>query len=114
MNEKRHADWNEFQEDEVITLLDEEGNPHSFYIIDVFESEGNRYAALQSLEDDEDMDEEGYEDYDDDEELFEGETILLRMEKTEDGEVLVGIEDDEEFERVASIFESRLEMEDED
>lgn len=107
MNEKNRDELNELQDVEVITLLDEEGNPHLFYIIDVFESEGNRYAALQSVVDDEDMDEEDY-----DEELFEGETILLRMEKAEDGDVLVGIEDDEEFDRVASIFESRFGDED--
>ena len=112
MNEKNHDVLYLLQDVEVITLLDEEGNPHLFYIIDVFESEGNRYAALQSIEEVDDMDEEDYDEEEYDEELFEGETILLRLEKTNDGDVLVGIEDDDEFERVASIFESRLADED--
>lgn len=117
MNEKNQEQFEELQGEEVITLIDEEtGIPRSFYIIDVFESEGNRYAALQSLEDDffededEDQDEEDFEE--EDFPLEEGEMLLLRMEETDEGEVLVGIEDDTEFERVRKIFESRLEGED--
>jgi uncharacterized protein YrzB (UPF0473 family) len=122
MSEKNHDDIEEFQNDEVITLIDEEsGIPRSFYIIDVFESEGNRYAALQSLEEDDIFDED--EDADEENSDFEpediplmeeGEMLLLRMEESDDGEVLVGIDDDNEFERVRTIFESRLESEDED
>ena len=107
MSEHNH---DELQEVEVITLLDEESQPHSFYIIDVFESEGNRYAALQSIaEEDEELDEE--EPAEDESMFEEGETILLRLEKSDEGDILVGIDDDEEFDKVVSIFESRLEGE---
>lgn len=100
--------------DEIIELIEEgTGQSRSFYIIDVFESEGARYAALQSIEEDflyDDDDE--LEDYDEDEEFFEeGEMLLLRIDENPEGEVLVGIEEDTEFERVRQIFEARLEGE---
>jgi hypothetical protein len=113
MNEKNQEQFDELKSEEVITLIDEEsGIPRSFYIIDVFDSEGSRYAALQSLEDDYDDEELPDEDFEDEEYFEEGEMILLRLDETDDGEVLVGIEDDAEFERVIKIFEARLEGED--
>ena len=116
MNKDQFAD---LQSEEVITLIDEEtGIPRSFYIVDVFESEGNRYAALASLEDDffdDEVEDEDLieEEYDDEEEFMEeSEMLLLRMDETQDGEMFVGITDDTEFERVRKIFEARLEGED--
>lgn len=109
--------YDDLKSEEVITLIDEEtGTPRSFYIIDVFESEGERYAALQILEDDflVDDDEDLMDDEDYDEEDYfeeEGELLLLRIDEHPDGEVLVGIEEDTEFERVRKIFEARLEGE---
>lgn len=73
--------------DEVITLIDEEGMEHDFNVVDILEVEGNRYAILTPVEDEE-------------------EAIILRFERDEEGnEILVDIDDDEEWEKVADAWE---------
>jgi len=81
------------EREDVIILEDEEGNEHQFEIIDVFEMEENRYAVLQAVDNEE-------------------EAVILKV-ITEDGEdILVDIEDDEEFDRAAEYWEANLEAED--
>ena len=83
------------QEDEVLTLTDEEGNEHEFSVIDIIEMEGSEYAIL--------LPHEGGEDDED-------EAIILRIDSDDDGnEVLVDIEDDEEWEKVADTWASMVE-----
>lgn len=83
------------QEDEVLTLTDEEGNEHEFSVIDIIEMDGSEYAILLPLE--------GGEDDQD-------EAIILRIDSDDDGnEVLVDIEDDEEWEKVADSWASMVE-----
>lgn len=83
------------QEDEVLTLTDEEGNEHEFSVIDIIEMDGSEYAILLPLEG-------GEEDQD--------EAIILRIDSDDDGnEVLVDIEDDEEWEKVADTWASMVE-----
>ncbi len=84
-------------EDEMLTLTDEDGNEHQFSVIDIIEMDGSEYAILQPLE-------EGEED--------EDEAIILRIDTDEDGnEILVDIEDDEEWEKVADTWSSMIEDE---
>ncbi len=86
-------------EDEVITLVDEDGKEHQFALLDVIEVDENEYAILIPAG-------EG-----DDEEVDEA--VILRMEEDADGnEVLVDIEDESEFERVATAWEELLDEED--
>ncbi len=81
------------EREDVIVLEDEEGNEHQFEIIDVFEMDENRYAVLQAVDNEE-------------------EAVILKV-ITEDGEdILVDIEDDEEFDRAAEYWEASLEAED--
>lgn len=81
---------------EVLTLIDEDGEEQDFAILDIVELEGSRYAILLPL------DEEG-------EEEDEGEAIILKYAKDEEGnEILVDIEDDEEWERVADAWEEMI------
>ncbi|AVX21171.1 MAG: DUF1292 domain-containing protein [Bacillota bacterium] len=81
------------EREDVIILEDEEGNEHQFEIIDVFEMDDNRYAVLQAVDNEE-------------------EAVILKV-ITEDGEdILVDIEDDEEFDRAAEYWEASLEAED--
>ena len=75
--------------DDVITLLDEDGAEHEFTIVDILEVDEKRYAILQPLG--------GAE---------ESDAVIFRME----GDTLITIEDDAEFERVRQAFEA---MEDE-
>lgn len=88
-------------EDEVITLLDEEGKEHQFALLDVIEVDENEYAILIPAGEGSESEEEA------------DEAVILRMEEdTEGNEVLVDIEDEAEFERVATAWEELLDEED--
>lgn len=76
----------------MITLLDEEGNEHNFELLDVLEVDQNEYAILLPPED--------------------GATeafVLKRAEDEEGNEILVDIEDEEEWQRVADAWEALME-----
>ena len=89
--------------DDVIVLTDEDGQEREFSIVDVIEVDGREYAILVPTD----------ETHDDDD---ADEAVILRIDHDEDdNEVLVDIEDDEEWERVAEAWEQMLdEEEDED
>ncbi|MDO7788702.1 DUF1292 domain-containing protein [Desulforamulus aquiferis] len=79
------------EQDEVITLIDEDGTEHDFNVIDVIEVEGSEYAILLPVEEDSD------------------EAVILKFAKDADGnELLVDIEDDEEWEKVADAWEEMV------
>jgi len=62
-----------------VTLVDDQGRPHAFTLVDVIEVAEQRYAVLQP------------------EDEASG-AVLFRV----DGETLTPVEDDEEFERVVA------------
>lgn len=77
--------------DEVVTLVDEEGTEHDFTVIDIIEVDGSEYAILLPV------DEEN------------NEAIILKFAKDEEGnELLVDIEDDEEWEKVSDAWEEMI------
>ena len=79
---------------ETVTLTDEEGVERDFDILAVMELEGNEYYALVPTDSDED------------------EYIILKSEPAEgDEQVLITIDDDAEFDRVAEAFDNELMME---
>lgn len=85
----------EIYDADVFTLTDEEGNEAEYKQIGVAEVEDKIYYALIPL------DEEGNEAGD--------EYIVLRVEHGEDGEdYLATIEDDEEFDRIADLFDDEF------
>lgn len=85
------------EEDDTVVLTDENGVEHEFELVDVFDLDGKQYAVLAPTEEDEEDDEEA---------------IVLRVEKDPDGnDVLVDIEDDEEWDRVAARWDEILEDE---
>ena len=99
---------NNFMEEgmDIVVLTDEEGNETQFEVIDVKEYNGNTYYALIPLEDDAETDEAV-------------DFVILKAEKDENGEeILVTVDDDDEFYDVADLFEDiqfdELEYEDED
>jgi uncharacterized protein YrzB (UPF0473 family) len=95
----------EFIDDEceVIVLTDEEGTDHEFELIELLEVGDREYAVLAPLDDEEAKDDD------------EGEAIILRVETNENGErIFSDIDDDEEWEEVASAWESSLEEDYED
>ncbi len=83
---------------DIITVKDDDGTEHEFEVLDRIETDDDkRYIAIiPAYEDPEDM-------LNDD-----GELIILRVIEDEDGNVLEPIEDDDEFDEIASIFQERL------
>lgn len=83
------------EQDEIITIIDEDNNEHDVIIYDIVELEGNRYAIVVPLIDDEEN-AESPEDSEYPEEEEDGEAFVLKIEQDEDGEdILVEIDDDE-------------------
>jgi putative Holliday junction resolvase len=81
-------------EDEIITLTDEEGHEHEFVVVDVIEVEEQDYAILLPIDTSEEE---------------EAEAVILRLEKDDDGDdILVDIESEEEWEKVAQAYEELL------
>ena len=83
------------EEIEIYTLTDEDGNESQFELIGECEKDGKTYYALTEL------DAEGNqvsEDY-----------VILRLDREENGEeILISIDDDEEFDAVADYFDDQF------
>lgn len=80
----------EYFESEIYTLTDEDGVEEEFELIGKYMEDGVTYNALIPA----------------DESKQNGEYIILRREEDENGDVyLATIEDDEEFDRIADIFD---------
>ncbi len=83
----------------LVTLLDEDGNEREFEHVDTLEPDGETYVALIPT-------------FDDPQSFVEsdGELVILKVVEDENGEeILSTIDDEEEFDRVAGQFQSRLE-----
>ncbi len=82
-------------EDEIIVLTDEEGNEHEFSIVQVITVDDKDYAILLPIEDGEEGDE----------------AVIMRIDEEDGEDVLVEIESEEEFDRVADAWEEMLDDE---
>jgi uncharacterized protein YrzB (UPF0473 family) len=93
-------------QDEVLTLLDEEGKEHRFEVIDILQVNESDYAILLPLEAENELDSEVAED----------EAVIFRIvDEGEENQTLMAVEDEEEWELVASAWEEKvLEMDDEE
>ena len=82
---------------DIVTVVDDEGNQHEFEIVDAIETDDGRYVALLPV-------------YHNPEELLndDGELVILTVKEENGEDLLLPIEDDEEFEEIAQIFEERL------
>lgn len=91
-----HQAFNGEQEeanDNILTLVDEEGNTLLFEAIGSYELDGKVYVALVTADTDEDEDQ----------------YLVLRQEEDENGETtFVTIDDDDEFDRVSDYFNDAL------
>jgi len=87
------GEWEE--EIEVYTLEDEDGNESEFTLIKRMEIEGQAYVAFEPF------DEEATEN---EEDSF----VILKVIEEDGDEVFITIEDDDEFDKVADIFEDTL------
>ena len=91
---------NENWGEDIISLMDEEGNQSEYKIVGCAELDGVEYMALEPIIEDPE------------EELMDAaELVFLKVseETDEDGEAFLDtIQDDEEFERVAEVFRDKL------
>lgn len=80
---------------EIYTLTDEDGNELQFALLGTLEHEGEVYKALIPVNEDGEEESEEY--------------VILKCAVDEDGEdILETIEDDEEFDRIADIFDDEF------
>ena len=85
------ADENKIDEEfesEIYTLTDENGEENQFELIGTTELDGSTYMAMPPVNEE------------------PAEYVILRLTKDENGEeILETIEDDDEFDRVADVFD---------
>ena len=79
-------------QDNIVNLIDEQGNEIQFEIILTLEAEGKEYAILLPVEE-EDADE----------------ALIFRIDQDEQGEILVPLEDDKEYEIVVDVYNTLME-----
>jgi len=89
-------EMDESEEAEIYTLTDEEGNESEYELLGRHDENGQSYVALVPVD----------EELEDDEE--EGSFIILKVVEQDGEEVFETIEDDDEFDRIADIFEDEL------
>lgn len=89
------------ERDDIVVLVDENGDESEFEYLDTIEMNGNEYVVLIPFSE---KDETDFED--------EEEVVILRIEHGSDGEdSFVSIEDEEELNEVFEEFQSRMEYE---
>ncbi len=103
MNDEKNQPQAENEEEiEIITLIDEDGKEMDFEVVGDAEIDGNIYVAVIAV--DAQPDKDGFINF----------TVLKQVE-IEDGEYeLVSIDDEEEFDKVASYFDQLMDDADED
>ena len=81
-------------QDNIISLLDENGVESEFEVILTLEADNKEYAILMPV-DDEDAEE----------------ALVFRIDQDEEGEMLVPLEDDKEYEIVVDVYNTLMDEE---
>ena len=82
-------------ESAVFTLTDEDGNEIEFEVIGQHEMNGEHYVALLPVEEAEKAEGDN----------IEWEYVILKLAKEGDEEILVTVDDDDEFDDIADYFD---------
>ena len=90
------TDFEDFEQ-QIIELIDEDGETNQFELIDIVEYEGKEYGLLLPVDDED----ETLSETDD-----EKEVVLMRLNKIMNEYVFETIDSDEEFEKVAEYINS--------
>ncbi len=90
------TDFEDFEQ-QIIELIDEDGEPLQFELIDIVEFEGKEYGLLLPVDDED----ETLIDNED-----EKEVVLMRLNKIMNEYVFETIDSDEEFQKVAEYINS--------
>jgi len=96
MEENKNTNQENNEGAEIYTLVDEEGNETEFEVLASTDYNGKTYYAMIPVQKDAKKEEKGeFEEY-----------VILRVDTDENGEnMLVTIDDDDEFDNVADIFD---------
>lgn len=90
-----HDHEHEHGDEEIIVLTDEDGNEHEFSIVQVIKVDEKDYAILLPMDGEEEAEE----------------AVILRIDQEDGEDILVEIENEDEFERVAEAWEELLDEE---
>ncbi|MBS4023188.1 MAG: DUF1292 domain-containing protein [Dethiobacter sp.] len=82
------------EQNDLVTLVDEEGKEHNFVLLDILNVNDNDYAILLPTEPEFANSEPGGD-----------EAIIFRIVETEEEHTLLAVEDEEEWETVAKAWE---------
>ena len=80
-------------QDNIISLLDENGVESQFEVILTLEAENKEYAILMPVDDEE-----------------AEEALVFRIDQDEEGEMLVPLEDDKEYEIVVDVYNTLMDV----
>ena len=86
---------NDYIDEDIITILDDDGNKFYFLELDRIETDEGKYIAMTSMDEESDEDENVYD-----------EVIIVKVE--DDEKSLVQIKDEKELDEITKIFEKRL------
>ncbi len=86
---------NDYIDENIITILDDDGNKFYFLELDRIETDEGKYIAMTSMDEESDEDENVYD-----------EVIIVKVE--DDEKSLVEIKDEKELDEITKIFEKRL------
>ena len=75
------------EENKIISMIDEDGEKVDFELVEIIELDGNKYALLAPIGDEEDA-------------------FVYKITIVDDKEEYIAVEDEEEFERVLEEYES--------
>lgn len=95
-------DENNSYESQIFTLTDEDGNEVEFELIGQHEMNGTTYVALLPADGDETEGESDDANW---------EYVILKLEKDGDEEILVTVDDDDEFDSIADYFDDLFSQE---
>lgn len=82
---------------DLVSLSDDEGNEYNFEVLDSFDENDTQYVAMTPCADENDADEE-----------MDGSLVIMKVIEENGENYFVEIEDDDEYERIANEFVSRL------
>ena len=107
-NEVKRMNDNGEERNDLVVLIDEEGNEHDFALIDRFEYDFKEYAILVPVTS---LEAEALEEEAD----FEEEAFIFRIDLDDGEETLTEVDDETEWNEVATVWEERVQnLEDED
>jgi uncharacterized protein YrzB (UPF0473 family) len=78
------------EENKIITMVDEDGEKVDFELVEIIELDGNKYALLAPIGDEDDA-------------------YVYKIEEVDGKEQYIAVEDEEEFEKVLEEYESTFE-----